>query len=241
MEKRATLHVLPGPRTPHRPAPDGARATAAEPGPTTDGVVRVGVMGGDPLARAGIRALLEGRPEVHVVSDVGAPQHGVCPPREPGPDVIVVHGRPGFAPKDVPVPHPGDTIPLITIGGPSPEPATAWAHSHLPATATPGQLAAAVVLAAAGYTLTRGQKPLPHRASARSQVSQVSPEHLTRRESEVLDLLAGGMSNGEIARSLSLSEHTVKTHVQNLMNKLRLRNRVHAAIYAYETGMRHPC
>ncbi|MCZ0997914.1 LuxR C-terminal-related transcriptional regulator [Streptomyces mirabilis] len=48
------------------------------------------------------------------------------------------------------------------------------------------------------------------------------------------------MSNGEIARALTLSEHTVKTHVQNLLHKLRLRNRVHAAIYAFESGLRAP-
>ncbi|WP_443078151.1 LuxR C-terminal-related transcriptional regulator [Streptomyces sp. NBC_01715] len=46
------------------------------------------------------------------------------------------------------------------------------------------------------------------------------------------------MSNGEIAQALTVSEHTVKTHVQNMLHKLRLRNRVHAAIYAFESGLR---
>jgi DNA-binding NarL/FixJ family response regulator len=61
---------------------------------------------------------------------------------------------------------------------------------------------------------------------------------LTEREAQVLELLARGLSNGEIAHTLSLSQHTVKTHVQNMLHKLRLPNRVHAAIYAFEAGVR---
>ncbi|WP_329327208.1 response regulator transcription factor [Streptomyces mirabilis] len=82
-----------------------------------------------------------------------------------------------------------------------------------------------------------GRRPA---AGPLAPISPVSPGRLTDRECQVLDLLARGLSNGEIARALTLSEHTVKTHVQNLLHKLRLRNRVHAAIYAFESGLRAP-
>jgi len=64
----------------------------------------------------------------------------------------------------------------------------------------------------------------------------VMPESLSKRESEVLDLIAKGLSNQEIANSLSLSERTVSAHVSSVLRKLHLASRTQAALYALQLG-----
>jgi DNA-binding NarL/FixJ family response regulator len=63
------------------------------------------------------------------------------------------------------------------------------------------------------------------------------PEHLTDRETDVLRLVARGLSNKEIGRELFIGETTVKSHVKNIMEKLELPGRIHMALYAVRTGL----
>jgi len=87
--------------------------------------------------------------------------------------------------------------------------------------------APASATASAPYTGLRAHKPQPDPALAQ----------LTARERETLRLLARGCSNAEIAAQFVVSEHTVKTHVSNVLAKLHLRDRIHAVVFAYESGL----
>ncbi len=121
----------------------------------------------------------------------------------------------------------------------------AGASGFLLKDATAEQLVAAIRTIAAGdalldpavtrrvvdaFTRTPPDNPLPPRELA----------ELTKRELEVLRLVARGLSNPEIARELIVTDATAKTHVSNVLSKLRLRDRVQAVVYAYENRLVEP-
>jgi DNA-binding NarL/FixJ family response regulator len=109
----------------------------------------------------------------------------------------------------------------------------------------PEELIAAVHTVATGDSLL---SPSVTRRVIDRMAQQPTPElaghdkldELTPREREVLELIARGLSNREIAEVLTLEESTVRTHVKRILAKLGLRDRVQAVIFAYETGIKPP-
>ncbi len=120
----------------------------------------------------------------------------------------------------------------------------AGAGGFLLKNAPPEELVRAVRVVAAGDSLLSPQvtKRLIESFCGRSAHPGPSPslEQLTAREREVLELVARGLSNAEIAERLVVSHGTVKTHVARILMKLDIRDRVQAVVLAYETGLVTP-
>jgi DNA-binding NarL/FixJ family response regulator len=112
--------------------------------------------------------------------------------------------------------------------------------------APPEEIAAAVRIVASGEALLAPAitRAVIEEFGRQSPTTAPPPppalKELTPREQEVLDLLARGLSNPEICQQLVISEATAKTHVARILQKLDLRDRVQAVIYAYETGLVAP-
>jgi DNA-binding NarL/FixJ family response regulator len=116
----------------------------------------------------------------------------------------------------------------------------AGASGFLLKTTTAGELVHAVRSVAAGTELLA---PEVTRRLVRQFMAKPRPGHtvpaltqLSERERQVFEQLAGGLSNADIARTLFVSEATVKTHINRLFAKLGVRDRVQAVIFAYESG-----
>jgi two-component system, NarL family, response regulator LiaR len=96
------------------------------------------------------------------------------------------------------------------------------------------ELCRAIKAAAAGQVLL---SPAAAARLMREVEAPESPEQLTERETEVLELLAAGMSNKEIAAELVIAEKTARTHVSNILSKLGVVSRTQAALHAVRTGL----
>jgi DNA-binding NarL/FixJ family response regulator len=215
--------------------------------------VRVLIVDDDDLMRAGLKSVLASDESVEVVGEAGDGRAAVQSTRALGPEIVLMDVRmPDLdgiaATSEVLASSPEVKVVILTtfeqddyvFGA-----LRAGASGFLLKRTAPEELIAAIHTIAAGDSLlspsvTRtvvdrmARQPLPD-ASAGERL-----EELTPREREVLELVARGLSNGEIAAALVIEESTVKTHVKRILMKLRLRDRVQAVIFAYEAGLTRP-
>jgi DNA-binding NarL/FixJ family response regulator len=203
------------------------------------------------LVRSGFRMILRADSEIDVVGEAGDGEEAVALARELKPDVVLMDVRmpklDGIAAtrlllqeEDAPRVLVLTTFDLdeYVYGA-----LHAGASGFLLKDAPEEQLAAAIRVAADGGALFSAG--VTRRLIERyAQLGTAAPprglDELSPRELEVLRLIARGNSNAEIAAQLVLSEHTVKTHVARILQKLDLRDRTQAVIVAYESGLVRP-
>ncbi len=212
--------------------------------------IRVLICDDQALVRAGFRAILGSRPEIEIVGEAENGAEAVALAERRRPDVILMDIR-------MPVLDGVEaTRRLVAEGSPARilvlttfdldeyvhAAIRAGASGFLLKDVTPAKLVEAIRIVAGGDALLAPSvtRRLLERFAATLPPGDQSSEvlgQLTARETEVLRLLAGGLSNAEIASELVVSEATVKTHISSLLRKLGLRDRVQAVILAYETGL----
>jgi DNA-binding NarL/FixJ family response regulator len=203
-----------------------------------------------PLMRAGFRAVLEATGEMEVVAEAGDGLEAIGAARATRPDVILMDVRmPNLDGIEAIRQLPGYRILILTTFGLDEyivEALRAGASGFITKDVPADELVRAVRVVAAGDALLTPAvtRQLLDRVARRlpAPVSR-DPEalaELTEREREVLELVARGMSNAEIAAALFIGEATVKTHVSNVLMKLGLRDRVQAVVLAYELGLVAP-
>lgn len=149
----------------------------------------------------------------------------------PTADLIIVYSDQPTVVQRVSARHPH--IPLLELdsSAASGSPSTG-VRAQLPDTATPTEIRAAAIALAAGLEIASSG---PSEAGAESEFSLLEP--LTERELEVLNLVAEGLSNPEIARQLGVSRHTVKFHVSSIMQKLGAASRTEAVTLGLKRGL----
>jgi DNA-binding NarL/FixJ family response regulator len=215
--------------------------------------VRVLLVDDDDLMRAGLRAVLSSDSRVEVVGEAGSGRVAVERVRTLRPDLVLMDVRMSdldgiAATREVTSESPEVKVVILTtfeqddyIFGAL----NAGASGFLLKRSGPEELLAAIQTVAAGDSLL---SPSVTRTVIDRMARQPTPEigpsrlldELTPREHEVLVLLARGLSNSEIAAELVIEESTVKTHVKRILMKLRLRDRIQAVVFAYESGLVQP-
>jgi DNA-binding NarL/FixJ family response regulator len=207
------------------------------------------------LVRVGLRKILESEPETSVVGEAGDGEDAITEARRLRPDIVLMDIRMPVldgieATRRIVAAQPATRVLILTTFGLDTyvyDALRAGASGFMLKDAPPEEIAAAVRIVASGEALLA---PAVTRAVVEEFARQPPPapappppralEELTPREQEVLDLLARGLSNSEICQQLVISEATAKTHVARILQKLDLRDRVQAVIYAYETGLVAP-
>ena len=206
--------------------------------------IRVLIADDHPMVRQGLRVFLELEPDLEVVGEACDGAEAAALTAQLLPDVVlldlVMPGVDGLAALErLAEQGLADRALVVTSFGEyrSALPALrAGARGYISKEVDPAALATAVRAVAAGHVLIGPQvaEALVAQAGAAGALSAVGHPgpQLTAREREVLELIAAGRSNREIARSLGLAEKTVKTHVSNVLMKLGVADRTQAALWA---------
>jgi DNA-binding NarL/FixJ family response regulator len=216
-------------------------------------MIRVLIADDQALVRGGFRSILETQPDIEVVGEAEDGQDAVEQVASTSPDVVLMDIRmprlDGIAAtsKILATPAPPKVLILTTFDLDDYVYAAlrAGASGFLLKSAPPRELADAIRTVACGEALlapeiTRRLIEDYITRPRRAITPYAAFENLTPREMEVLLLIAAGLSNGEIAAKLYLSEPTVKTHVTRVLAKLSVRDRVQAIVLAYESGLVEP-
>jgi DNA-binding NarL/FixJ family response regulator len=216
--------------------------------------VRVVIADDQQLVRAGFRKILEAEEGIEVIAEASNGLDAIAAARHHQPDVVLMDIRmPDMdgleATRQLLRRDPGLTRVVILTTFDLDEyvydALYAGASGFLLKDSPPDQLVAAVRIIAGGDALlapaiTRKVIQEFARRPGRVLKPAAGIDDLTAREREVLTLLAKGLSNSQIARTLVISDATAKTHVARVLAKLGLADRIHAVILAYETGLVQP-
>jgi DNA-binding NarL/FixJ family response regulator len=214
--------------------------------------IRVVIADDQPLIRTGLRTLLGAQDDIEVVGEASTGAGAVTESARLAPDVVVMDirmpGTDGIQATAQVIRQPAAPRVLVLTTYDTDEyvydALAAGASGFLLKDARPEELVDGVRVIAAGDALLA---PAVTRrliglfvtgAHARVRRHDARLDALTEREREVLGLLAQGMSNAEISAALHVSGNTTKTHVARILAKLDLRDRVHAVIFAYQSGLR---
>ncbi|WP_030061124.1 MULTISPECIES: response regulator [Streptomyces] len=220
--------------------------------------IRVIIVDDQAMVRAGFAALLNAQSDIDVVGDAADGAQALDVVGRTHPDVVLMDVRMPvmdgleaarrLLDPAVPGAHRPKVLMLTTfdVDDYVYEALRAGASGFLLKDAPPADLIAAVRVVAAGEALLapsvtrRLIEDFARTRPARRHDPRVWLNGLTPRETEVLELIARGLSNQEIAARLVLAEQTVKTHIGRILAKLDLRDRAQAVVLAYESGLVTP-
>jgi len=221
-------------------------------------VIRVLLVDDQALVRAGFRMILDAEAEIEVVGEAADGRDAIDQVRSLRPDIVLMDIRMPeldgleaarrILADGVAGDEPPRILMLTTFDRDEYvyEALRAGASGFLLKDTPPEQLVAAIEVVAAGEALLapsvtrRVIAEFVKGGGPKAQAEFPRLKDLTARELEVLGLIARGLSNAEIAKTLFVSETTVKTHVARVLMKLGLRDRVQAVVLAYEAGVVTP-